>query len=153
MAVTNRQCCLEIIQKHQFGGHLDTSAVIHLVRCVGIPGGEPRSEERALYPRRVAEQCTEVVEAERAQVEFCRRLGKGVCRDSIDGGTGHCQGRTILEGIPMVDIVIAETAKIGIAKHRLFIAEVVTCCSAEPERGVSVKGTSVPKLPEASIEG
>ena len=138
MAVTNRQGCLEIIQKHQFGSHLNTCAVVHLVGFVGIPCGETCSEERALDPRRIAEQRTEVVEAERAQIELCHRLGKGVCRDSIDGGSWHCQGRTILEGISIVNIVVAETTEIGSAKHGLFISEVVACCRTEPEGGVSL---------------
>ncbi len=117
MTVADRQRRLEIIQEHQFGGQLDTSAVVHLVRCVGIPGGESRSKERALDPRRIAEQGTEVVETDGAQVEFCRRLGKGVGWDGIDSGTGHRQTRTILEGVPVIHIVIAETTEIGCAEH------------------------------------
>ena len=121
MTITNRQRCLEIIQEHQFGSHLNTSAVVHLVGFVGIPCGETCSEERTLDPRRIAEQCTKVVEAEWAQVELCRRLCKGVRRNGINSGTWHCQSRTILEGIPIINIVIAETTEIGSAKHRLFI--------------------------------
>ena len=133
MAVADRQRRLEIIEEHQFGGELDAGAVIHLVRRVGIPDEEPCPEERALDPRRIAEQGAEVIEAERTQIELCRSLGKGVCRDGIDGCTGHCQGGAILEGIPIVNIVITEATEIGGAKHRFCVAEVVACCRAEPE--------------------
>ena len=59
--------------------------------------------------------------------------------NGIDVGTGHGQRSAILESIAIVHTVIAESAQIGIAEHRLGIAEVMPGSRAQPEGCVAVE--------------
>ena len=91
-------------------------------------------------PSGIEEQGSEIVEPDGTKVEFCHRLGIRVSRDSVDAGTRHGWRGTVLESTTVVNAVVAETAKIGVAENGFLIAEVMACRRAEPERVVAVDG-------------
>ena len=139
MSETYRECRLQIVYKHQFGTQLYACAVIHLMFSTGIPGRQTCTEERALYPCGKAEQGTEIVHSNGAQVQFGSGLGIRVCLYGVDVGSRHGQCCTVLEGIAVINMVIAESAQIGIAEHRLGIAEVMPGSRTQPEGCVTVE--------------
>ena len=140
MSETYRECRLQIVYKHQFGTQLYACAVIHLMFRTRIPGRQTCTEERALYPCGIAEQGAEIVHSNGAQVQFGSGLGIRVCLYGVDVGSWHGQCCTVLEGIAVINTVIAESAQIGIAKDGGRISEVMAGSRAQPERVVAVYG-------------